>query len=337
MNLLKNVTRLMMLGLLAFNFACETNDELLPDELDPDKEYAAELTLVEGEGDVTETVFVSDLGTGATQFEVLLTMTSTDVKMKRIYMTQNLVGAGAEPYELELEGLSKKGDGSLELDSDQGNEVIYEIPFPVQSGLTAGTVEYQVWATGGLTARGDYRDSEKNLAVGVGTIVVNYGGSNPATDVKEYEATILAAPLADGSSSTFISLLDGEVYKINQGEEYVAFWDFGYYYGATGLASLASTDDYPVSVIDIATIANTTDDLNKVYFAASDLNFDEITKSAELNIITPSESQRINQLTVGDIIEFVDNYGKKGLIRVAALTPGNGVDGKITIEIKVQP
>ena len=204
------------------------------------------------------------------------------------------------------------------------------------SDLKEGTVVYQLWATSGT---GDYRNMDKRLVVGPGTITVNYGGDNPSSaKVKEYKAKIMAAPLADGSSETFISLVDGQLYKINEGEEMVAYWDFGYFYGATNKASLASTFDYPSNVIDIAAVASITDkeELNKCYFALSTMDFDAVVNASDLNGIVKPASQTIKQLNVGHVIEFVDNYGKKGLIKVTEIKGTFNANDYIKLDIKVQ-
>ncbi|PWD97651.1 hypothetical protein [Marinilabilia rubra] len=331
--------------------ACEEDGSLLEvidDENDDtdgddDTDSTPAISIEEGDNTATETVYVSDLASDAEVVEVEVTFSSTDDKMRRLYMTQNIAGAGAEKFELEMEGLDKKGDGSLDLSSDNGNGFTYKIPFPVLSEVEDGTVEYKIWATSG---RGDYRDAEKRLVAGPGTITVDYGGDNPATvDVKEYTAVLLAAPLADGSSETFISLLDGEVYALSN-EEYTSYWDFGYYYLNNDGPSLASTASYPAlfdhdndESTDLVAISGLTgtaqEELNSCYFTPSSIDFDAVQSSSDLDGITKSADEAANNLEVGDVIEFVDNYGKKGVIKVSDVT--TGYTGSITLDIKVQP
>ena len=318
--------------------SCEEDENILAVDDDDDTPAEWELTMAEGDEASSETVYVSDLEDGATTAEVTVTFTSTEGKMRRLYMTQNVAGAGAEKFELEIEGIDKKGDGSLDLSKNEKSEFKYKIPFPVLSNMTAGTVEYTLWATSGI---GDYRDMDKRIVVGPGTITVNYGGQNPETvAVKNYKAILLAPPTADKSSESFISLIDGQVYPIEDGEEYVAYWDFGYYYGNTHKASLASTSDYPTSVMDIAAVANTTEELNNCYFAKSDWttdDFDSVVNASELNDIVKPSEETVKDLLEGDVIEFVDNYGKKGLIKVLEIKPGFGSGDYIKLDIKVQP
>ncbi|PIB36913.1 hypothetical protein BFP72_16635 [Reichenbachiella sp. 5M10] len=331
MNLLKNFTRVACVGLLAFNVACDTNDDLV-DEILGNEDIELTVNDMVSE-DVT--VYVSDLESGATSFTAKVEFTSSDASMKRLYVTENYFGAGDEPYELKGVSVDDKGDGSIDLEKDYKESFSFDIPFEVYNTSTQGEVVYTLWATSG---RGDFRDTDKRLAVGIGTITVDYGGNNPASDVKEYTATILAAPLADGSSETFISLLDGEVYRVDEGEEFAAFWDFGYYYGNSNKASLASAFDFPKSIIDIPTVASTTEEeLNHTYFAVSTISFDDVTKASDLSNVSASDSEAINMLSVGDEVEFIDNYGKKGVIKVVELVEGFGTEAKITIDIKVQP
>ncbi len=329
--------------------SCEEDSSIL--DVDPEDEneetVEPEITITEGDNTAATTIYVSELEEGATSVDVTVKFSSTEETMRRLYMTENIAGAGDEVYELDIEGLDKKGDGSVDLPSDDGNEFTYKIPFPVLSNMSEGTVVYSLWTTSG---RGDYRDAEKRLVAGPGTITINYGGQNPdAVAVKEFSAKMLAAPLADGSSETFISLVDGELYRIDQGEEFAAYWDFGYYYGASGAieshkASLASTSAYEesfqvttgTSIVDVDGIAGTSE-LNNCFFAMSSLDFDAVSISSDLDGISQPSSQNITDLAVGDVVEFVDNYGKKGLIKVAEIKGTYNSGDYIKLDIKVQP
>lgn len=324
-----------LLSGLMFFASCDDNDEITP--VDPNAEYDAILRLSEaGTGDTTSATVNVDANTQST-IKARVTFLSTSVSMRRLYITQNVGGQGDEPFEITA-AVDKKADGSIDIEAANSNGIVYELTLPVPSGVGSGTVVYQLWTT---TGRGDYRDQTQRFAVGTGTITLNYGGANEAAAVKSFSAKLLEAPLADGSSETFLSLLDGQVYRIDQGEEYVDFWDFGYYYGASNEASLASTDAYPSSIIDIETVANTTDALNNAYFRKSttqtSADFDAVSVSGDLDFITKPTTESVTKLVAGDIIEFVDDYGNKGLIRVVEINPGTGSTGYIEIDIKVQP
>ena len=325
---------------LSFN-SCEEDESLLAvdDEDEDNTEQTAPKIVVSegGEGDtLSTTVYVSDLEEGAEEVDVTVKFSSDEGKMRRLYMTENIAGAGAEKYELDIEQLDKKGDGSVDLSGDaEKYGFTFSIPFPVLPNMSDGTVTYQVWATSG---RGDYRDQSKRLVVGPGEITINYGGDNPDNvEINEYEATLLAAPLADGSSKSFISLVDGKTYRIDQGEEFAAYWDFGYYYTGTDGASLASTSNYEevFPYVDVDQIAGTTE-LNNCYFAESEKDFGAIESGSDLDDIVTPTAQSINNLSVDDVIEFEDNYGNKGVIKVVEIEEGDGSNAYIKIEIKVQ-
>jgi hypothetical protein len=150
----------------------------------------------------------------------------------------------------------------------------------------------------------------------------------------------LAAPLNDGTSQTFISLVDGKVYKIKDGAEFAALWDFGYYHTNGEGASLASTSNYEASFpfVDVDGIAVTTD-LNNAFFALSSkttADFDAVTTAGDLDFAAPAV-QKITGLETGDIIEFTDNYGKNGLIRVTEIKGKFNAGDYIKLDIKVQP
>lgn len=325
-------------GAMMLATSCDDNEELII--TDPDAEFDGVLEVAEGSGGPSVNITVNP----AIQSEVSVRVafTSTMSNMRRLYITQNIAGQGDEPFSLQG-SVDNKADGSLDIPAASSNDIEYELSLPVPNTITEGTVVYRLWTTSG---RGDYRMEDKRLVAGVGTVTLTYGGVNPAAQVKSFTAKLLAAPLADGSSNTFISLTDGSIFRIDQGEEFAAFWDFGYYYGASGVsagqeASFASTSAYEESFgfVDVDVVAGTTE-LNNAFFALSSLtseDFDAVTVAGDLNSIAVPSSQKINNLEVGDIIEFVDNYGNKGLIRVVAIVPGFDATDSITIDIKVQP
>jgi len=173
--------------------------------------------------------------------------------------------------------------------------------------------------------------------------------SNPANglaSVKSYTDIKLTAPTADGLSKTFVSLLDGKTYNVSAGIEYVSLWDIGYLYSVTAdAATLRAPYNYPSIAIDIPAKASTTnEELNKVYFKKSTTItaaiFAATTISSDLNSVAVAaelSSIVVTQLVVNDIIEFVDQYGKRGALKVLEINAGNGSDKFIRIAIKVQP
>ncbi len=262
--------------------------------------------------------------------------------MFRLYMTKNVFGSvqGAVPFEYPNLGAKKK-DGSIDLTKVDKKQFSYTFDFQAPE-KNNGVVQYVLWAT---KARGDYRDISNDNAVGDNaygliTIKADKNANAKAADFKTFTKTVLAAPLADGSSKSFISLFDNKTYAINQGEEYAALWDFGYYYGATNKASFASTNNYPSSVVNVPTISKVAKgELNKFYIkkSAKDVAFfDGVKTSAALDFISQPSTQTVNGLIKGSILEFVDAYGNKGLIKVIEIKGTDGAKDSITFDVKVK-
>ncbi len=258
--------------------------------------------------------------------------------MKRLYIAKVEDGGAIVPFVFEDAGVTvdNKKDGSLDLVGDNKKDFTFNIDFPTPSSVD-GTITYLLWAT---TGRGDFRDVSKRNAIGefdFGTITIKAGNGAVGDGVKSFSGVLLAAPLESEKSESFISLFNNTIYRIDQGEEYAAFWDFGYYYGVNGNASFASAFDYPKSVIDIPAITGlASSELNNFFIAKSNADFDTVTKREDLNNITKPTAETITNLADNDILEFVDSYGNKGLIKVTKIVPGNGSDGKITFDVKVQ-
>jgi hypothetical protein len=323
---------LLLSAVTLFTASCDDNDEI---EVDPNADFDVILEVTDADQTPNETITV-DPSTLSITAKVSFT---SETDMKRLYITQNLKGQGEEIY-TPVESVDLKADKSIDLTGKNENDFEFQFELPVSDLGADGTLVYKFWTT---TGKGDFRNVDEDLAIGAGTITITAGtGSNPDAAVKAYSAKILAAPLADGSSSTFISLLDGNVYKINEGAEYAALWDFGYYYTNANGAALASASNYEASFdfVDVDGIAGTTE-LNDAYFALSSKtsgDFDNAEVSSDLDIDGGDPtSQNITGLEEGDIIEFKDNYGKKGLIRVVDIVGTFNSGDYIKIDIKVQP
>ncbi|MBE7629198.1 hypothetical protein [Tenacibaculum piscium] len=285
-----------------------------------------------------------------TTLDVVVKFSDAEKKMKRLYITKNVYGSeqGAVAYDLSTVTAAVKtyGDGAINLGSLEGQEFTYKIPFEAPTS-TDGVVVYKLWttrlATLGTTSKGDFRDVTKRNAYedanAFGTITIKAGtGSATATTMKQFSAVILAAPLADGSSKSFISVYNGETYAINAGLETASFWDFGYYYGNSHKASFASASDFPKAIVDIADkskINIAQEPLNNFYIAKSTKDFDNVT-ATELETIVKPTSEKVTNLSIGSVLEFQDKNGAKGLIKVTKISGTNGNSGKIYFDVKIQ-
>ncbi len=337
---IKPILFVLAMSLGALSCTTEDNEDLVI--VDPEALFDAELFVAEGGNDSRMVTVNVDAETGAAVTSKVQFTTETDA-MRRLYITQEVNGAGAEPFVFTSQEVDEKADGSLDLIGDNKKNFEFQIDLPAPS-MDGGSIVYTFWTT---TGRGDFRDITKRNAieeadgnVAVGTITVVGGGANTASNIREFTAVMLAAPLASGTSETFLSLFNSEVYKISDGEETAALWDFGYFYGNTGKASFASTRSYPDAIINVPTVSGVADEqLNTAYFAKSSLDvaaFDAITASSDLDFIVQSQSQSVNNLQVDDVIEIVDFYGNKGLIKVTNIVSGAGTSGRITFTVKIQ-
>lgn len=368
----KNVQSIFKYGFLVFTLAffvasCSSDDSSIF-ETDPtvdppggdgdgDEEPTVEVaTIVFNENDPSLNV-TSATASGAVGTTVpgRIIFTSDATTQRRMYITQNILGQGDMPFGSfagDVDALNDElnADGSIDLDGDTRKDIDFTFELPVPD-IDNGQIVYTFWTTRG---KGDFRDVTKRLALGAGTITVTVGsGTNPAAAVRDFTDIQLFAPLQDGSSESFFSLLNEEVYRINEGPEFRAFWDFGYYFGASGVsagenASFASTAAYdesfgfPVEGLEPGMEEEDREEetLNEAFFAMSTLDadgFDGIVLSGDLENIATSADQKINNLEVGDVIEFVDNYGKKGLIKITEIEAGFNSNDFIRFDVKIQP
>ena len=82
-----------LMGAMIFFTGCDDNEIIVPD---PTSEYDGELDITEGNAS-NLTIFTTDVT--ETEIKALVTVTSTSDNMKRIYITENVVGQGEEPFE----------------------------------------------------------------------------------------------------------------------------------------------------------------------------------------------------------------------------------------------
>ena len=338
---------------IGFLLSCSSddNDTIVVDPTDPVDPFDARLNN-NATDSLTATTFLSDVDDGV--IDVLLSF-SSDEDMKRVYVTQNIQGQGDEKVDAAVAfNVDAKADGSIDLSGDLQTAFNFDLDFSTANLPDVGTVVYKFWATSG---RGDFRDDSKRNLVGPATLTIDLAGTNPAAILKEYTSIIrLEAPTADGQSETFISTLDGEIYEINEGEEFAAFWDFGFYYlNSTGV-SLASSAAYPNLFKDPADTApegqtslplvnvNTflgieATEINNAYFvlAPDGTDFDSFAVVTDLTFtIAPTDEEDINDLEVGDVVYVLDQYGKKGVLEVTDLIGSFGSDGFIEFDLKMQ-
>jgi len=352
----QNLFSILAILSLGFFISCSSddNDLVIFDDEDTDETtdpFDARLNN-NATDSLTATVFLSEVDDNT--IDVLLSFTS-DEDMKRVYVTQNFQGQGDEKVDAAVVfGVDAKGDGSFDLSGTLQTAFAFDLDFSSAGLPTEGTVVYKFWATSG---KGDFRDDTKRTLIGPATLTIEVSGTNPAAAIISQTDVQLFAPLANGTSSSFLSTADGSTYTFNDGE-FAALWDFGYFYSVLGAAadekkaSLASVSAYEQAfdagaVVDmdaLAMDANGDIDLNDFFFSAStadETTFTAVSTSADLDFIATSTSQEVNMLEIGDIVAFVDQYGKKGLIKITGLQSASGEfynEGAfLQFDIKIQP
>ena len=157
------------------------------------------------------------------------------------------------------------------------------------------------------------------------------------SEINTYTATLLGGQSNSAVGSYYASSTN-KVYKSVDAANNSALIDFIYYYGSKNKATLVAPDNITVNGgvgnLTLATVLNTQ---NATRFGASTLSaveFDAITKDADLNSLTTFDTDIENTLSVGSVFAFKTASGKKGLIKVNNIT---GLDaGSITITVKVQ-
>lgn len=170
--------------------------------------------------------------------------------------------------------------------------------------------------------------------------------AEPNVDI--YDAFLLAAPLGDGSSDTFFSTNNGVLYSdddvLNSSNNLSANIDFGYYYGATNLASIASIEAYPTNVVNVdawnvqnATMFRTSTMTEADFDAIGEFDADDL--AAEYEVASAEAGQK-NQLSAGTILAFKtdatkDGGSKFGLLKVVSVSGTDGQGDGINIEVKV--
>ncbi|MFA0961409.1 hypothetical protein AB9P05_06360 [Roseivirga sp. BDSF3-8] len=172
-------------------------------------------------------------------------------------------------------------------------------------------------------------------------IIVN----EPAVNM--YSAVLLAAPLADGSSNTFFSSENGNIYSDDDvtgtTEDISSTIDFGYYYGNTDAATLASPAAYPSEILSLSgwnTLNNT--ELRITALSSSqfnELNTPSSIQNAFTNATAGGDPEIASGLTAGTVIAFMTDTDKPGganygVLIVDSIIPGTGADGEIQLTVK---
>lgn len=165
-----------------------------------------------------------------------------------------------------------------------------------------------------------------------------------------YTSVLLFAPLDNQTSQTFFSTNTGDTYSmndvLNSAENVSTHVDFGYFYGQTREATLASPAAYPLPEYGQAnwlfrneTLIGRTNITPGQYVEITDEDTEAIDQAFE-GATFGANPQQVSNLAIGEILAFeTDNDktggSKRGLIQVQTIQAGTGTEGSITIEVLV--
>jgi len=163
----------------------------------------------------------------------------------------------------------------------------------------------------------------------------------PAGEINTYTAVIMSdIENADGSS--FYSIEDNKLMKLNEAITASGEVDVIYYYGATNKATLCAPSDTEVeaftgkdntSVVKKLTTRNAT---KLASVATTTAQFDAITDDVAIKAATPTATYTaVKQLAKGNVLYTETVTGKKALVKVVDIS-GTSSNSYITIEVKVQ-
>ena len=133
---------------------------------------------------------------------------------------------------------------------------------------------------------------------------------------------------------------NGTVYTITDAKTNCMLIDWLYYYGATNFGTIAAPNDVVAGTIFVgANGLSTWSHLNATVFKkVTDVisNWDGITNDSLVLIETQTgvTATSVTSLAVNDILAFITEPGKKGLLQVTTIDPGTA--GTITYNVKVQ-
>jgi hypothetical protein len=217
-------------------------------------------------------------------------------------------------------------------------------------GHTATVADSAISATSFTTDLITTAQALAGQEVWVFTIFDNNGGSEAVTltitttpvttygPITSYTNTILGSWNNSSIGSSFASS-NGNVYKLAEAKVNYTLIDWLYYYGATNHATIAAPDDAAAMTVFVGTnglSSWTHRNDTKFQKVVNAINWSSIQNDSLILIETSGASATsVTSLNVNDVLAFITEAGKKGLIKVTAITGLNDA-GTITYDVKVQ-
>jgi len=194
-----------------------------------------------------------------------------------------------------------------------------------------------------ITLKVEAIDDEPRTVTETVTIIT----AEKKTPVTKYTAKLLYSPLENLESKTFFSTDDGATYSRNDVEKTAdpvsPKIDFGYYYGNSDMASIASPAAYPTAIYDLSSWGTKNDTKMKLTeMPASHFedieNNEDITEHWAMTDMSDADGDVIN-LAVDNLVAFElvsDKGSKKGFFLVKSIVGTFGTDDYIEIEVVVE-
>jgi len=270
----------------------------------------------------------------ASSIDISLSATTSD--------GNSLVSGGnvtaADSFSIVISITAEAGFNTLNISGDVASSTINRNDLDIASGTTDAKVTLTVLASSSLGDGSiDFEavDEEGNTATASFSFVV----VSPAAKIQT--AVILYAPLDDNSSQTFYSIANNQTYSlgdvISTSDPVSASIDFGYYYGSTDNAALASPAEY--TIYDLSAWGSQNETTLAVTTITSAEYLEMVTVSdietAIAGVDVTDANGTVTNLSANDILTFKTVENIQGLIHVKAITGTDGSDGMIELEMKL--
>lgn len=153
--------------------------------------------------------------------------------------------------------------------------------------------------------------------------------------ITSFSGTILGSWNNSSIGSSFASST-GTVYKLADAKTNATLIDWLYYYGVSNLATIAAPNDVDAGTV-YTTLSSWSHRNATTFKKVIDVIDWSIIQNDSLILIqtqTGVTATSVTSVQVNDVLAFITEVGKKGLIKITAIDPGDA--GTITYDVKVQ-
>jgi hypothetical protein len=195
----------------------------------------------------------------------------------------------------------------------------------LEAPLNEGAYTYEIIVT------------DKDAMTASKSVVITVDASMAGGPIVTYTAILMGAQ-SNVDLGSFLDIETGDVYLIGPATTNQSIIDVVYYYGSQNLATLTAPDDATVGGgSGNLSLCESWTNKNATRFGTTSITaaeFDDIVNDIDIVAQTGITNSKETQLTVGKVLSVMTVGGKKGLIKVAAITTGTA--GSITIDVKIQ-